>query len=413
MKKTVGAKTSMILEKDDLDMLSGKLGYSAKKSMEILVALGKIYGAKKLVPVASVQVAGVSYDNLGDAGLEYLNGLARDGKVRVLTTLNPAGMDLENYRNLGIPEDFAEKQKKVILAFTNMGIIPSCTCTPYFIGNKPKIGEHIAWSESSAVCFANSVLGACTNREGGPSALAAAICGKTPLYGMHLEENRQAQVIVNVEGEAKGTQIFGALGKAVGEKIGNRIPLISGVNAASIEELKSLSASIATYGGTAMFHMKGITPNKTKVPKEKAGISAEEIASALSSMNDDCQPDLVSLGCPHLSLLELEKIARMVDGESVKIETWLCVSREVKKQAEDRGFIESIENAGIKFACDTCMVVAPIKGRFSCIATDSAKSCYYSRAKNKAKTRVGSFEECINCAITGKWGSKRVDRGNL
>src|SRR4030042_2065466 len=166
--------------------------------MEILTALGDIYGAERLLKVGSVQVAGGSYHNLGDAGLEFLNELAKDGRVKVLTTLNPAGMDLENWRNLGISEEFAEKQNLVIDAFEKMGIVISCTCTPYLIGNLPRYGEHVAWSESSAVTFANSVIGAMTNREGGPSALAAALRGKTPNYGLHLDEKRVPNIHVQV-----------------------------------------------------------------------------------------------------------------------------------------------------------------------------------------------------------------------
>ena len=180
----------MELTKQEQAMLDGKEGYAVRKSMEILVALGEIFGAKSLIDVGSVQVAGVSYHNLGDAGLEFLDSLAADGRVKVLTTLNPAGMDLENWKQLGISPEFAEKQNLVIDAFQRMGILISCTCTPYLIGNLPLYGEHIAWSESSAVTFANSVLGARTNREGGPSALAAAFVGKTPCYGLHLDENR-------------------------------------------------------------------------------------------------------------------------------------------------------------------------------------------------------------------------------
>src|SRR3989304_4615517 len=164
----------MHLTEQEERMLNGEEGYAVRKSMEILVALGNIYGAEQRVKVGSVQVAGVSYHNLGDAGLEFLNELAKDGKVKVLTTLNPAGMDLENWKNLGISAEFAEKQNLVIDAFERMGILISCTCAPYLIGNLPRYGEHVAWSESSAVTFANSVIGAKTNRDGGPSALAAA-----------------------------------------------------------------------------------------------------------------------------------------------------------------------------------------------------------------------------------------------
>src|SRR3990170_5740267 len=149
----------MYLTKEEERMLDGEEGYAVKKSMEILVALGNIYAAKKLIGVGSVQVAGVSYHNIGDACLEFLNELAKDGRVKVLTTLNPAGMDLKDWRKLGISEEFAKKQNLVIDAFRKMGIISSCTCTPYLIGNLPTYGEHVAWSESSAVTFANSVIG--------------------------------------------------------------------------------------------------------------------------------------------------------------------------------------------------------------------------------------------------------------
>src|SRR4030042_3319547 len=195
----------MNLNKQEQHMLDGEEGYAVRKSMEILVALGDIYGAENLIPVGSVQVAGVSYHNLGDAGLEFLDALAKDGKVKVLTTLNPAGMDLENWQQLGISPEFAEKQNLVIDAFTRMGILVSCTCTPYLIGNLPLYGEHVAWSESSAVTFANSVLGAKTNREGGPSALAAALVGKTPNYGLHLTPNRQPIITIDIQTTLEGT----------------------------------------------------------------------------------------------------------------------------------------------------------------------------------------------------------------
>jgi predicted aconitase len=191
---------SMYLTIEEQDMLSGRQGRATQKAMQILVALGEIYGAERMIPVCSVQVAGVSYDNLGDAGLQFLAEMADGGGwVRVLTTLNPAGMDRENWPELGIPADFAEKQELVLETFSRMGVSPTCTCTPYLAGNLPEQGDHLAWSESSAVCYANSVLGARTNREGGPSALAAALTGRTPNYGMHIPENRLPSIAFQVE----------------------------------------------------------------------------------------------------------------------------------------------------------------------------------------------------------------------
>ncbi len=176
----------MLLTDEERAMLDGSAGRAAQKAMQILAALGEIYGAERLVPVSSVQISGVSYDNLGEAGLEFLDEMADGGgHARVLTTLNPAGMDVENWQAMGISPDFARQQARVIEAFARMGVTTTCSCTPYLFGNLPHYGEHVAWAESSAVCFANSVLGARTNREGGPSALAAALTGRTPAYGLH------------------------------------------------------------------------------------------------------------------------------------------------------------------------------------------------------------------------------------
>lgn len=389
----------MKLSAEEKEMLAGNQGNAVKKSMEILVALGEIYGAEEMVPVSSVQVAGVSYHNLGDAGLEFLDELAKDGRVRVLTTLNPAGMDLKNWKNLGISPEFAEKQGLVINAFEKMGIVTTCTCTPYLIGNLPHFNENIAWSESSAVCFANSVLGARTNREGGPSALAAAFTGVTPKYGLHIDENRQAEAVVNVSAELKNIPDFGALGVVIGEKIKNKIPLIRGISEASTEQLKSFCASIATYGGTALFHMEGITPGRTEAPEEgtavSIAVSQHEIDAAKKKLNDDVEADFVSIGCPHASLKEVAEIAKLLKGKKVKKEFWITTARPIKQTADMMGYTKTIEESGAKFACDTCCVVAPLKGRFRVLATDSAKGCYYARGKNQFKTKFKSVEGCV------------------
>lgn len=395
----------MRLTNQEERLLAGEERYAVQKSMQILVALGEIFAADKMIPVSSVQVAGVSYYNLGDAGLEYLENLAaRGAHARVKTTLNPAGMDLENWRELGIDEDFARKQDRVISAFVKMGVTPSCTCTPYLVGNEPGRGEHIAWSESSAVTFANSVLGAMTNREGGPSALAAALTGRTPCFGMHLEENRWAQVRVRVDAKLAMVPDFGALGYAVGKKIGPKIPLFEGIDHATVEQLKSLCASIATYGGTALFHIRGITPNRSETPAETITVTQADIGEALGALNDETsEVDFVALECPHCTLDEIKVIARLLQGEKVAREFWICTARQTMREAEKDGYAQAIRAAGAKFACDTCMAVAPLKGRFKVLATDSAKACYYGRGTNDFKTRIGSVQECVRAAVTGKW----------
>jgi predicted aconitase len=399
----------MQLTKQEQKMLDGEEGYAVQKSMEILTALGDIYGAKNLIKVSSVQVAGVSYHNLGDAGLEFLNELAKDGRVKVLTTLNPAGMDLENWQQLGISPEFAEKQNLVIDAFERMGILVSCTCTPYLIGNLPLYGEHLAWSESSAVTFANSVIGAKTNREGGPSALAAAFVGKTPCYGLHLDENRIPDVHVQVNAEMTKLSDWGALGYAIGKKAENKISYITGIKSVDLDDLKSFCASVVTYGAKPLFYMKGVTPGTElhTQPKETVIIEQADIKNAYYNINDFVTDiELVCVGCPHCSVNEISKVAELLKGKKVAegTEFWVATSRTVKQLADKRGYTQTIEASGAKFACDTCMAVAPLKGRFKSLATTSAKGCFYSR-QNNMKTKMGSIEECVQAAVTGKWNS--------
>ena len=399
----------MELTKQEQAMLDGKEGYAVRKSMEILVALGEIFGAKNLIDVGSVQVAGVSYHNLGDAGLEFLDSLAKDGKVKVLTTLNPAGMDLENWQQLGISPEFAEKQNLVIDAFTRMGILISCTCTPYLIGNLPLYGEHVAWSESSAVTFANSVLGAKTNREGGPSALAAAFVGKTPNYGLHLDENRVPDIHVQVNAELTKLSDWGALGYAIGKKAENKIPYITGIKAAELDELKSFCASVVTYGAKPLFYMKGVTPGTEaqKQPQETVTIEQADLKNAYDNINDNVSEiDFVCVGCPHCSIKEIQEIADLIKDKKVKegTELWVATSRTAKQLSDKRGYTTTIEAAGGKFACDTCMAVAPLKGRFKALATTSAKGCFYSR-QNLMKTKMGSMKQCVEAAVNGKWNN--------
>jgi hypothetical protein len=398
----------MELTQDEQEMLAGKHGRAARKAMEILFALGTIYGADRMLPVTSVQIAGVSYDNLGEAGLQFLAEMADGGgRARVLTTLNPAGMDVENWQALGISPEFAASQQRVIDAFVRMGAIATCTCTPYLSGNLPHYAEHIAWAESSAVCYANSVLGARSNREGGPSALAAAITGCTPAYGYHLDENRRPDVTVQVETTLDDTHHFGALGKAIGEKLqaaGKKsVPYIQGVQRASLEQIKSFCASLATYGGAALFHMPGVTPEAAQMapPPDGFGISQAELHSAVASLNDASsqEVDFVSLGCPHLSIQEIARLAELLRGRQVVKEFWITTARPTKQIADRMGYTQIIEQSGAIIAADTCCVVSPIRGRFRAMATDSAKACYYAYAKNRFKTLILPFDQVVEEAL--------------
>ena len=382
-------------------MLSGAGGRAAQKCMQILVALGEIYGASRLVKVSSVQVSGVSYKNLGDAGIEFLTELAQDGRAKVKTTLNPAGMSLTDWRDQGISEKFAEKQMQVIDAYRRLGLEISCTCTPYLAGNEPRLDEHIAWSESSAVVYSNSVLGARTNREGGPSALAASLTGRTPLYGYHLKENRLPTVTVDVETRLESSEDFAAMGYLAGKTVKDGIPYFRGVKTAGLEELKSLSAALASSGGVSMFHMRGITPESGVGPgkTDTIAFTSADLAETTAALNDTAQPDFVSLGCPHCSLPEVATIASLLKGRKVARAMWVCLSREVKRQSDEAGYSATILASGARFATDTCMVVAPIEELgYKVVATNSAKACHYLRNSGFG-VRFLPLEECVKEAV--------------
>ncbi|NHI83347.1 MAG: DUF521 domain-containing protein [Candidatus Thorarchaeota archaeon] len=390
------------LTKEETEMLEGRHGKATRKAMEIITTLGEIYGAERLIPVSSVQIAGVSYHNLGEAGLEYLSEIAEDGQIRVLTTLNPAGMDMTEWKKHGISEDFAKNQQRVVDAFEKMGVVTTCTCTPYLIGNLPHFGEHIAWAESSAVCFANSVIGALTNREGGPSALASSLTGRTAEYGFHLEKNRIAQVVYDVEIELQTTDDFGLLGKVIGDRTGKQIPYIREIKNATTDQLRSLCASIATYGGIALFHMEGITPNRTSIPEKTEIIGKDDLEKARAELDDKgAEIDFISIGCPHASIADIAKVAEMLDGQRVAEgkTVWITTAKPTKDVAIKMGYYDKIEKAGAFLVSDACCAVAPLEGRFKGLMTDSAKACYYARGKNKFDIKIRNVEECIKEAL--------------
>ena len=375
---------NMFLTKKEEQMCDGEFGETIRKSMDILVALGDIYGASKLVDITSAQVSGVSYKTIGEAGLEYLQDLAGDGLgvASVNASLNPPGTDMDNWEELGFPREFAVKQNQIVDAYGDLGIAKTCTCTPYLVGNVPRFRDHISWSESSAVAYGNSVIGARTNREGGPAALAAAIVGKTPLYGFHLEQNRKANLVVNVNTELKGAD-FGALGYIIGKVVGGGVPYFKLQNIPNNNDLKTLGAALASSGSVALYHVKDVTPEADVAGEEDVEdimfISDKEILETREKLTTtDREPDLICLGCPHASLEEIKNVANIVQGKTIKNKLWICTSVSVKATADRMGYTETIERAGGNVVCDTCMVVAPIEDMgFEVIGVNSAKAANY------------------------------------
>lgn len=415
----------LALAPSDLACLAGEYGEGLRLAAQLVTALGRIYGAKDLVPVSSAQVAGVSYRNLGAAGLAFLRDWAEKGaRVRVPAMLNPAGMDLAAWQAHGIPDEFARGQLEVIQAYRRLGVAPSCTCTPYLVGAVPRVGEHLAWSESSAVVFANSVLGARTNREGGPSALAAAILGKTARYGLHLDEGRRATLVVDVACPVRSPADFGALGHLVGRLAGGAVPLLrlrASDEALSAEadllhspflpHLKALGAAMAASGAVGLFHIAGVTPEarawgEAIVAPGAARAEVEDLAPAYKELSTAGeQVDIVSIGCPHASLNELAEVARLLDGRQVRTALWITTARATLEEARRQGIVEPLERAGATLMADTCLVVAPMRHfGFHAVATNSAKLATYAPGHCGLATRFGSLEACVEAALTGRMG---------
>ncbi len=345
-------------------------------AMRLLVALGEINDADRLVPVKSAHVAGASYRMVGDPGLEFIEDFARGAKVAVPTTVNPLGMDLDRWREAGIPEDFAAKQMRIAEAYRSMGVRESFTCTPYLIGNRPRLGDHVAWAESSAACFANSAIGARTNREGGPSALASAVTGLTPNYGLHLDEGRRATAIVDVRAKVQGMG-YSLLGLHVGRELGGGIPYFRGL-AGTEADLKWLSASIASASDCAMFHVERLTPEWRKARAKglpRISVSDRDLKGVQKEFTTGADADIIGLGSPQLSAEELRQVADLMTKHRPRIPVWVFTSREAREEAI--GSVLRIEVLGGRVLADTCLEVTLLEHVSKTVATPSGKGAVY------------------------------------
>jgi predicted aconitase len=385
----------MYLHPDEEAILAGEEGETRQQLMEILVAVGKVFEADRMVPIRSAQVSGASYKTIGRWGLEWLSSL--DAKASVPAILNPVGMDRIRWREMQIDPAFAQKQLDVIKAYERLGIRLECTCTPYYL-TITEYGDHLAWSESSAVAYANSVIGARTNREGGPSALAAAILGLTPCYGLHLVKNRTPELAFVVEGTPENADgsWYGALGYLAGKMAGNRVPIFSGIRPAR-DQLKNLGAAMAASGATALYHVHDITPEARVFRYDTAGletipISADEVADLYTA----AEPDAIAIGCPHCSEEELLKIAEHLKDCTVTKPLYIFAAREIILRSADA--VRIIEKSGARVYADTCMVVSPALEQYNTIMVSSGKALSYVPNMCEAAAIIGTLADCLKTA---------------
>ena len=399
----------MYLTDEEQGMLDGKEGPLVQKCMKVLVTLGDIYGAEKMVKIKNVHAPGVSYRVAGDAGLGYVKDASDQGTFKVPMTLNTTGIDCFDTESLKFDKDFIQGQKELHEAYEKMGAVPTYTCTPYVVAGCPSFGEHVAWGESSAIIYVNSVIGARTNREGGPTALAAAVCGCVPAYGYHLDEERKATHLVEVDYNLKTDHDFAVMGYYVGKRVGNKVPCFTEIQEKPLtEQYKALGAALASSGGIALYHVAGHTP---EAPNKEAVLSEDyeiihfgekeyEETTAFFTLKENA--DLVVVGCPHCTINEVVQIADILRGKKIKVETWICLSHQVYELAVRMGIAGDITRAGAIFVRDTCPILCPTSPKgFKGVATNSGKLAHYIRGLWDMDSELVQLEKCMQIALEG------------
>lgn len=410
---------------DDVDkkILDGEQGEVKRKALELLLTLARIYDADRLVPVASAHINGASIVAIGETGVGFVEEMAGDGaNIVVPATTNPKSLALTD-KDVGLDAGQATAQRRLSAALHRMGAQVCSSCTPYLVGNVPGRGRSIAWAESSAIVYANSVLGARSNREGGPTAIASAIVGKTLHTGYHLDENRAGTLLVRVRKPLSGTTAYGTLGYFVGGIVKDGVPVFEGIPATvTPDELKMLSAALATAGSVAMFHIVGVTPEAATREQAFRGRrppatldygEVEEAAgvAALTRSGSD-RTEWVTLGCPHFSVTEFAHAAALLAGRKISgdVMLWINSSEGVAKQAAQLGYVKALEDAGAEIVCETCPVhiagrVFARRQNITSLTTNSAKMAHYAFGQLGLYPRYGSIEQCIQAAISGSWNA--------
>ena len=399
-------------------MLRGEAGAAASLAMRILVRMAPLYGADRLLPITKAHIDGCIYE--GDAGLAFAERLARlGGRVRVPTSLNVISLDRARWRELGTPTEFAAKAARLGQAYLQMGATPTFTCAPYQTAAAPTFGEQIAWAESNAVAFANSVIGARTNRYGDYLDISCALAGRVPAAGLHLDEPRLGRVLIELcdlpPALTCRDDFYAVLGYLVGTLVDDEVPVITGLDAAPTEDqLKALAAAAASSGSVAMFHIVGITPEAPTLagafggrqPIRRFVVGLDELRQARAALRTAIgeRVDAVALGSPHCSLSECRQVAALVMGRRLApgVQFFLTTSRAVRDLLDRGGELATLAAFGANVTADTCVVVSPlIAPSARVLMTNSAKYAHYGPGILNVDVVFGSTEDCVASAVSG------------
>ncbi|MBV8107159.1 MAG: aconitase X catalytic domain-containing protein [Hyphomicrobiales bacterium] len=409
----------MALELSDLDreLAGGARGGAAAFAMRLLMRLAEAVDARAFIAIEQAHVDGCLY--LGQASLDFVERMtALGGKVRVPTSLNVGSLDLIHPELFRGSDEVRVNGKRLMQAHIELGCAPTFTCAPYQTAHRPRFGAQIAWGESNAIVFANSVIGARTNRYGDFIDLCCAITGRAPEYGLHLTENRFARAVVQIDAVPPGwdmERLCVAVGHFVGRRCGGLIPAIVGLPADADEDnLKALGAAAASSGAVALFHAVGLTPEAQDLktacgglkPKLVLRLSADDLrdaARSLSNVRDGAPLAAVTLGTPHFSMSEFARLMPLLDGPRPVVDIWINCSRATLEELRARGWEERLSSAGLTLVVDTCVYVTTLmRVGAGAVMTNSGKCAYYAPGNLGVEVAYGSLAECVASARAGK-----------
>jgi predicted aconitase len=403
------------LTEDETAIAAGRDGGGAAVAMRLVVESGRLLGADSLVPVASAHIDGCLYH--GDSGTEFAEFLvAKGARVRVPATLNVGALDLLRPGNVRLAPGRRDMALRLMRAYEAMGCRSTWTCAPYQAGHRPDTGSDVAWGESNAVAFCNSVLGARTNRYGDFLDIACAIAGRAPRYGLHLPANRRATLLVDtsaISDALKGREAFWpVLGAWLGRTVGEAIAVIDGLAGFATEDrLKALGAAAASTGAVALFHVAGVTPEAATAEDILADghgtvaltPKALRDARALLSTASGDAVDAVAVGSPHFSEDEATALAALLAGRRVRVPIYLNTSRHVLGRLERAGRLASLTEAGVVPIVDTCVVTTPIlPAGGGVLMTNSGKFAFYAPGNTGYGVQFGSLADCVESAVAGR-----------
>jgi len=387
--------------------------------MKLLVAMGEISGATRMIDVSSAHIDSCLYH--GRAGLDFADRLAESGGfVKVPTTLNVSSLDLLHPELFRGDQQTATAARRLMERYVSMGCRQTWTCAPYQLPERPRFGEHIAWAESNAIVFANSVLGARTDRYGDFIDIAAALTGRVPEAGLHLTSNRAATVVFDVgalsRSITKSDLFFPVLGHLVGREAGSRVPAIVGLDRSATEDdLKAFGAAAASSGAVALFHVVGITPEamtmsdalQDREPEIEVTVTADAMEETLDELSSgpSGEIDAVSVGTPHMSRRELTRLAKAFDGRAVAegLAFYASTGRDILAAARSDGTIDALERSGVQLVTDTCTYITPIiEPHVRTVMTNSAKWAFYAPGNLDLEVVVASLETCVESGVAGR-----------